>query len=74
MPSSAWGAGGVTGMIIDKVLISRLLCVAVVAAIMLPLGGQVFPYVSDILSGPQFHAIEAVVGATVGFGISTVVG
>ncbi len=61
-------------MMIDRVLITRLLCVALVAAVMLPVGGLVFPYVSDILSGTQFQAIEAVVGASVGFGISTIVG
>jgi hypothetical protein len=51
----------------------RLLCVAGVAAIMLPFGHMVFPLVSDLLSGPQFQAIEAVVGASVGFAISAII-
>jgi hypothetical protein len=58
----------------DRTLITRLLCVALVAAVMLPFGHMAFPYVSDMLSGTQFQAIEAVIGATVGFGISAVVG
>jgi hypothetical protein len=59
---------------IDRELIIRLLCVTLVAAIMLPFGQLAFPYVSDLLSGTQFQAIEAVLGATVGFGISAIIG
>jgi membrane protein YqaA with SNARE-associated domain len=59
---------------IDWRLIKRLFCVALVAAVMLPFGQELFPYVSHVLSGTQFQAIEAIVSATVGFGISAVVG
>jgi hypothetical protein len=59
---------------IDRALVSRLLCVAAIAAIMLPAGHVLFPYVSDMLSGMQFQAIEAVVSATVGFGLSAIIG
>ncbi len=59
---------------VDRVLISRLLCVAAIAAVMLPAGHVLFPYVSDMLSGMQFQAIEAVVSATVGFGLSAIIG
>jgi hypothetical protein len=59
---------------LDKALLTKLLCVAFVATIMLPLGSLLFPYVSHQLSGIQFQAIEAVVGATVGLGIYSVVG
>ena len=55
---------------IERAIVIKLLCVALVAAIMLPAGHMLFPYVSDVLSGMQFQAIEAVVSATVGFGIS----
>jgi hypothetical protein len=58
----------------DKAILVKLLCVALVAAIMLPIGHVLFPYVSDQLSGIQFKAIEAVVSATVGFGIYSVFG
>jgi hypothetical protein len=61
-------------MPIDRTLIVKLLCVAAVAAVMLPAGHVLFPYVSDVLSGMQFQAIEAVVSATVGFGLSAIVG
>jgi hypothetical protein len=61
-------------MMIDRALITRLLCVAAVAAIMLPAGHMLFPFVSHVLSGIQFQAIEAVVSATIGFGISAIIG
>jgi hypothetical protein len=59
---------------IDRRLMIRLLCVALVAALMLPLGHMLFPHVSYELSGMQFQAIEAVISATVGFGISAILG
>ena len=39
-----------------------------------PAGHLLFPYVSDTMSGAQFQAIEAVVSATVGFGLSAIIG
>ncbi len=59
---------------IDRTMIIRLMCVAGVAAVMLPAGAALFPYVSDVLCGPQFQAIEAVFSAVAGFGISAVIG
>jgi hypothetical protein len=41
---------------------------------MLPFGQVLFPYVSHGLTGIQFQAIEAVVSATLGFGISSILG
>ena len=58
----------------DQTVITRILCVALVAAIMVPLGNMLFPYVSSELSGMQFQTIEAVVSATVGFGIFAIFG
>ena len=59
---------------LDSTIVTKLLCVAFVGASMLPVGHILFPYVSDELSGIQFQAIEAVVSATVGFGIYLVLG
>ena len=59
---------------LDKAILTKLLCVGFVAALMLPIGHMLFPYVSDELTGIQFQAIEAVVSATVGFGIYSVFG
>jgi hypothetical protein len=59
---------------LDRTMLTRLLCVALVAALMLPLGRLLFPYVSHELTGIQFQAIEAVVSATLGFGISSILG
>lgn len=59
---------------LDRAVVTRLLCVALVAAIMLPVGRILFPYVSQELTGIQFQAIEAVLSATVGFGIYSIFG
>jgi hypothetical protein len=59
---------------IDRALMTKLLCVGLVAAVMLPVGSVVFPYVSDQLTGVQFQAIEAVFSTTVGFGIFALFG
>ena len=63
----AWGSE------MDRDLIVKLLCVSFVAAIMLPFGSMAFPFFSGLLTGPQFLAIEAVIGATLGFGISSAI-
>ena len=57
----------------DRAMLIRLLCVALVAASCCR-WGALFPYVSHELTGMQFQAIEAVVSATVGFGISSIFG
>ena len=59
---------------LDRAVVTRFLCVALVAAIMLPVGRILFPYVSQELTGIQFQAIEAVLSATVGFGIYSIFG
>ena len=55
---------------LDRAKVVRLLCIALVAALMVPLGRLLFPYVSNEMTGIQFDVIETVVSATVGFGIS----
>ena len=59
---------------IDHSVISRILCVMLVAALMMPLGHTLYPYVSHALSGTQFHFIEAVLSASAGFGIYAIFG
>jgi hypothetical protein len=59
---------------LDNATVTKLLCVAFVAAIMLPVGHILFPYVSHELTGIQFQAIEAVVSTTLGFGIYSFLG
>jgi hypothetical protein len=58
---------------INRALLIRLLCVALVAGVMLPLGSVIFPYVSHALDGTQFQALEAVLSATLGFGIYSLI-
>lgn len=60
-------------MRIDRKLIMRLLCVAVVAAVMLPAGRMLLPYVGDALDGMQFKALEAMVTAALGYALSALV-
>jgi hypothetical protein len=55
--------------VIDRPLVIKLLCIALVATVMLPIGRMVFPFVADAVTGMQFSSIEAVVSATVGFGL-----
>ena len=52
-------------------LVKKLMCVVVVVAAMLPLGWMIYPYVGDVVSGLQFNAIEAVLSASLGFGLYT---
>jgi hypothetical protein len=61
-------------MTIDRSLLIRLLCIGLIAAVMIPVGNVVFPYVSSQLDGTQFQAIEAVISATLGYGISALIG
>ncbi|HMF25139.1 MAG TPA: hypothetical protein VKG24_23850 [Pseudolabrys sp.] len=58
----------------DRSVLDKLLCVALVAAVMLPVGSTLFPYVSHALTDVEFQAIEAVVSATLGFGIYSIFG
>ena len=50
-------------------ILIKLMCVALVATLMFPLGQLVFPLVAGSLGVLSFSAIEAVVSATLGFGI-----
>jgi hypothetical protein len=59
---------------INRKFFTRLLCVGLVAAIMLPVGSLLFPYVSSELNGAQFQTLEAVVSTTLGFGIYALFG
>ena len=53
-------------------LLTRLICVALVACVMMPVGRELYPYVSDLIDLLPFDAVEAVVSATVGFAIYAV--
>jgi hypothetical protein len=50
-------------------VLTKILCVALVASIMLPIGRMVFPFIDTAVSGLQFDAIQAVLSATIGFGL-----
>jgi len=45
------------------------MCVALVAAVMVPLGRALFPYLGPDIGALPFDTIEAVVTATLGFGV-----
>jgi hypothetical protein len=53
-------------------VVLKALCAVMVGCLVLPLGGLVFPYL-DIPVLP-FNVIEAVVSATVGFGVAELIG
>jgi hypothetical protein len=48
-------------------LITKLMCVALVAAVMMPLGRDLYPYIEGAIGSLQFDALEAVLSATLGF-------
>jgi hypothetical protein len=50
-------------------LIAKLLCVALIASIMMPLGREIYPYLQGMMDALKFDTIEAVVSATVGFAL-----
>lgn len=54
---------------LKRPIVIKLMCVALVVAIVFPLGNAVYPFVSPELTGGGFEALEAVVSATLGFGI-----
>jgi hypothetical protein len=53
-------------------LILKALCAVMVGCLVLPLGGLLFPYLDIPIL--HFNVIEAVVSATVGFGIAELLG
>ena len=55
-------------------IVNRILCVAVVALVMLPLGRMIFPHLGDSISGMQFQTLEAVISASLGYGIYALFG
>jgi hypothetical protein len=59
-------------VIVRNPVVLRALCAAMVGCLVLPLGGLVFPYLDIPIL--HFNVIEAVVSATVGFGIAELVG
>jgi len=50
-------------------LVTKLLCVGLVASVMMPVGREIYPYIAGMLDSMQFDAVEAVVSATLGFAI-----
>jgi len=50
-------------------LVTKLLCVALVATVMMPLGREVYPHLADMVGSLPFDAAEAVVSATMGFAL-----
>jgi hypothetical protein len=50
-------------------ILTKVLCVALVASIMLPVGRMIFPFVDTAVSGLEFDTIQAVLSATIGFGL-----
>ena len=53
-------------------VVLKLLCAAFVVCLMLPLGSMVFPYLG--VPPLLFTAVEAVISATLGFGIAGFLG
>jgi hypothetical protein len=50
-------------------LVTKLLCVALVATVMVPLGREVYPHLEDMIGSLPFDAAEAVLSASMGFAL-----
>jgi hypothetical protein len=50
-------------------LVAKLICVAAIAVIMLPVGGMLLPHVSNMMGSTEFKTLEAVVSAGLGYGL-----
>jgi hypothetical protein len=50
-------------------VVVKLLCVALVVAVVFPLGYVFYPSATALIGELQFEAVEAIFSATVGFGI-----
>jgi hypothetical protein len=50
-------------------LLTKLMCVALVATVMMPLGRDLYPYIESTIGSLQFDAFEAVFSATLGFAL-----
>ena len=50
-------------------LFTKLLCVALVATMMMPLGRELYPYIENMIGSLPFDAAEAVLSATMGFAL-----
>jgi len=57
---------------VAKPLILKLMCVALVASVVFPLGRMVHPYLVHDIDNLSFGAIQAIFTATVGMGIYAV--
>ncbi len=53
-------------------LSTKLLCVALVASVMMPVGRDIYPYIASAIDSMKFDAVEAVLSATLGFAIYAV--
>ena len=50
-------------------LITRLMCVGLVASIMMPVGREIYPYIESMMDSLQFNTVEAVLSATIGYAL-----
>jgi hypothetical protein len=50
-------------------LVIRLACVALVVCIVIPLGKAIFPHIANEIGDFSFATAEALISATLGFGI-----
>lgn len=57
---------------VNKPIVLKLLCVALVASLVFPLGRMIYPYVAHDIGHLPFGAIQAIFSATLGFGIYAV--
>ncbi|HYW59562.1 MAG TPA: hypothetical protein VE909_03485 [Xanthobacteraceae bacterium] len=50
-------------------MVTKILCVALVASVMMPVGRDLYPYLAGMIDIFDFNAAEALVSATLGYAI-----
>ena len=50
-------------------MVTKILCVALVASVMMPVGRDLYPYLAGMIDIFDFNAGEALVSATLGYAI-----
>ena len=53
----------------SNTVVNRLMCVALIVAVVFPLGRMVFPLIGHEIGETPFGAIEAVLSTSLGFGL-----
>ena len=58
-------------MLVNHPILTKLMCVALVVAVMFPTGRMLFPMIGQEIGETPYGAIEGLLSASLGFGLYT---